>query len=78
MTAAYLCGQAGITPRVIENQAAYISGWLGQLKKDRKLIIHAAAQGQRAADWILGNRYTETEKHVSEPSEAEPQPEPVG
>jgi hypothetical protein len=27
---------------------------LKQLKEDAKLVIHAAAQGQRAADFILG------------------------
>jgi antirestriction protein ArdC len=56
MSGAFLCGHAGITPTVIENQAAYISGWLGRLKEDRKLIIQAAAAGQRAADWIRGQR----------------------
>jgi antirestriction protein ArdC len=56
MSASFLCGHAGITPAVIEHQAAYISGWLGQLKQDKKLIIQAAAAGQRAADWIRGQR----------------------
>ncbi|MEI8194334.1 MAG: zincin-like metallopeptidase domain-containing protein, partial [Phycisphaerae bacterium] len=56
MAASFLCGQAGITPAVIENQAAYLSGWLGRLKQDKKLIIQAAAAGQRAADWIRGQR----------------------
>ena len=48
MAASFLCGHAGITPVVIGNQAAYISGWLGRLKEDKKLIIQAAAAGQRA------------------------------
>ena len=56
MSAAYLCGHARIMPAVIQNQAAYISGWLGRLKEDKKLIIQAAAAGQRAADWIRGQR----------------------
>jgi antirestriction protein ArdC len=60
MSAAFLCGHAGINPAVIENQAAYISGWLGRLKQDSKLIIQAAAAGQRAADWIRGQRTWET------------------
>jgi antirestriction protein ArdC len=33
--------------------AAYIAGWLRKLRYDRKLIIHAAAQAQRACDYIL-------------------------
>ncbi len=54
MGAAYLCAESGISPAVIENQAAYISGWLKRLRDDRKLVVHAAAQAQRAADYVLG------------------------
>ena len=53
MGAAYLCAEAGITAAVIENQAAYVAGWLKKLRDDRKLLIHAAAQAQHAADYIL-------------------------
>jgi len=49
--AAYLCAEAGISNEVIYNQAS--SGWLKKLRDDRKLLIHAAAQAQRAADYIL-------------------------
>jgi antirestriction protein ArdC len=52
--AAYLCAEAGISNAVLDNQAAYIAGWLARLRGDRKLLIHAAAQAQRAADYILG------------------------
>jgi antirestriction protein ArdC len=50
MGAAYLCAEAGISTAVIENQAAYVAGWLNKLRDDRKLLIHAAAQAQHAAD----------------------------
>ena len=53
MGAAYLCAEAGISTAVIENQAAYVAGLLRNLRDDRKLLIHAAAQEQRAADYIL-------------------------
>lgn len=56
MAAAFLGGQAGIKPAVIENQAAYIGGWLKQLKSDKKLVIAAAGSAQKAADWIKGER----------------------
>lgn len=53
-SAAYLCAEAGISNAVVANQAAYIAGWLEKrLRDDRKLLIHAAAQAQRAADYIL-------------------------
>jgi len=51
--AAYLCAEAGISTAVLENQAAYIAGWLKRVRDDRRLIVHAAAQAQRAADYIL-------------------------
>ncbi len=53
MGAAYLCAEAGISNVVLENQAAYVAGWLKKLRDGRKLLIHAAAQAQRAADYIL-------------------------
>jgi antirestriction protein ArdC len=54
MGAAFLCGQAEIDRRTIENSAAYIKGWLEQLRSDKTLIVQAAAQAQKAADFILG------------------------
>jgi antirestriction protein ArdC len=53
MGGAYLCAEAGISNAVIENQVAYIGGWLSRVRDDRRLIVHAAAQAQRAADYIL-------------------------
>ena len=55
MGAAFLCGQAEIAERTIDNSAAYLKHWLEQLKNDRTLIVSAAAQAQKAADFILGN-----------------------
>lgn len=53
-TAAFLCAVAGIEQPVIENQAAYIAGWLKVLKNDRKLLVAAAGLAQKAADHIRG------------------------
>lgn len=53
MGAAFLCGVAGIGHRTIENSAAYIRGWLKSLKNDKKMLVMAAAQAQKAADYIL-------------------------
>ena len=47
MSAAFLCSHAGIQPAVIGNQAAYLAGWLKQIKSDKKLVISAAGQAQR-------------------------------
>jgi len=51
---AFLCGQAGIVERTIDNSAAYLDNWLTRLKEDKMLIVYAAAQAQKAADFILG------------------------
>jgi antirestriction protein ArdC len=53
MGGAYLCAEAGISNAVIANQAAYVAGWLTKLRDERKLLVHAAAQAQRACDYIL-------------------------
>jgi antirestriction protein ArdC len=55
MGAAYLCGVAGIANETVNSSAAYIQGWLGKLRHDKKLLIQAAAQAQKAADFILGS-----------------------
>lgn len=51
---AFLCGQAGISPAVIDNSAAYLQSWINVLKGDSKLIVSAASAAQKAADYILG------------------------
>ena len=59
MGAAFLCGHAGIESRVVESSASYIHTWLGRLRNDTKLVVHAAAQAQKAADYVLGRSYVE-------------------
>jgi len=59
MGAAFLCAESGIAPAVINNQAAYIDGWLKILKGSPKVVVHAAAQAQRAADFILSRSFSE-------------------
>jgi len=53
MTAAFLCGHHKIELQTIENSAAYIKSWLGKLKDDIKIVVIAAAQAQKASDYIL-------------------------
>jgi len=54
--AAFLCGHCSIDTRTIENSASYINDWLKMLKEDKRLVITASAQGQKAADYVLGKR----------------------
>jgi len=53
MGAAFLCAHAEIVEKTIRNSAAYIDGWLTQLRRDKTLVVQAAAQAQKAADYIL-------------------------
>jgi antirestriction protein ArdC len=52
-TSAFLCAESGIAAASLNDQAAYIAGWLGALKNDSRLIVIAAAQLEKAADFIL-------------------------
>ena len=49
----YLSNFAGILQKNICDSTAYIDGWLKQLKNDKRFIVFAASQAQRAADYIL-------------------------
>ena len=64
LASSMLCGVAGISNQTIDLAASYINGWLNLIKKDKKLIIVAAAQAQKAADYILNCRYGVEEQHV--------------
>lgn len=56
MGASLLCAITGVTPddALYENNVAYIKSWLGKLKQDKKILVSAASQAQKAADYILG------------------------
>jgi antirestriction protein ArdC len=54
-SAAFLCAEAGISPAVLENQASYIQGWAAKLRTDRRMVVLAAAQAQKATDYILNS-----------------------
>ena len=57
MGSAFLCGETGILEPCIDRSSAYIAGWLQALKNDRKLVVVAAAQAQKAADFILNRQF---------------------
>ena len=54
MTAAMLCGVAGIEQKTIENSAAYLKTWIARIKSDSRLLVSAASQAQKAADFVQG------------------------
>jgi antirestriction protein ArdC len=70
MGAAFLCGHCEIENKTIDQSASYIQNWLETLKEDRKLLVHAAAQAQKACDFILGAESQEEESPTdSQPKE---------
>jgi antirestriction protein ArdC len=52
-TASAFLGMTLNLPTSIENHANYVGHWLEILKEDKRAIFRAAAQAQKAADWIL-------------------------
>lgn len=56
--AAFLCAVSGINQPVIDNQAAYLKGWLERLKDDNRLFLSAASKAKQAAKYILGEAET--------------------
>lgn len=52
--AAFLCASLRLTPEVREDHASYLDHWLAVLKSDKRAIFTAAAEAQRAADFLHG------------------------
>lgn len=80
IAAAFLGYETGISPKIINNQAAYVQGWLDALRADKKLIVLASGAAQKAADYILRNNKTvqAVEEQTSEddvPTEDSPEVE---
>ena len=63
MGASFLCAVCQIDfDGITENSAAYLAGWLNILKADSKFIFKAAAEAQKAADYILNRKPATDEK----------------
>jgi antirestriction protein ArdC len=56
-----LCAESGIEQSTINNSAAYIQGWLRVLRNDKKILLHAAANANRAKSYLLGRGEEETD-----------------
>ncbi len=61
MGASYLKSHAGIPIEQLENNASYIQHWLEHLKNDKKFIVYASSQAQKATDYILNIKNEERE-----------------
>lgn len=54
---AMLCTVTKIDHVTIDNSASYINGWLRKLKDDKKFIVQASANAQKAVDFILDTKF---------------------
>ena len=52
--AGFLCAITGIENKTLKNSTAYCQGWSKALKKDKTLVVKAAAAAMKAADYIQG------------------------
>ena len=55
ISSSYLCGMCGIEPKIIDNQASYISHYLKAIKEDKDILIRAAAAAQKAVNFLLSS-----------------------
>lgn len=56
--ACFLGMQLGIEPQ-FDQSAAYIEGWLKAMNGDKDVIFHAAAEAQKAVDFLHAGVVTE-------------------
>lgn len=70
MGSAFLCSFAGMLPTEIKNTVAYIDGWLEVFKKDKRFLIAAAGQAQKAVDLVLNRKDEVSKEEVDEAKEA--------
>jgi antirestriction protein ArdC len=64
MAAAFLCGHTGIDPATLENQAAYLQGWIKRLKGDKRLVVQAGSHAMQAANRIDDSLGTLADRHM--------------
>jgi len=61
--ACYLSSFCGMSQKNFSNNVAYIEGWLSKLKSDKRFIIYASGNAQKAVDYIL-NISSEVEDQI--------------
>ena len=77
MGASYLKSHAGIPIEQLENNASYIQSWLGHLKNDKKFIVYASSQAQKATDYILNIQPDERELGIKENDKSDERTEQI-
>jgi len=69
--AAFLSNEAGILTNLqFENSSAYLSSWIQKFQNDPRMIVSAASQAQRGADFVLGIEHKESLNEIPMNSES--------
>jgi antirestriction protein ArdC len=55
------CARLGLTPDFAQS-GAYVQSWLRALKDDKRLILKAASEAQKAAEWLMKGEQSEAEE----------------
>lgn len=66
MGASYLNSFTGILDKQIKNSAAYLKNWLEKFRSDKRFIIQASGQAQKAVDLILNRPDNESKNELNE------------
>lgn len=66
MGSAFLSRFSEIMPNEIKNTVAYLDNWLEVFKKDKRFLIIASGQAQKAVDYILGRKESESKDELLE------------
>lgn len=64
LSSAFICAALGFESQ-ITNNASYIDSWLSVMANDKKFLIKAAAQAQKAADFIIKNASVSKEEAIA-------------
>ncbi len=68
--AAFLSNEAGILNQIqFDNSAAYLASWIEKLENDPRMIVSAASQAQKSADFVLGIEQKESLEGLPSPEE---------
>lgn len=67
----FLTRHAGVSLDDMRNSVSYINAWLSRLREDKKLIVYASAQAQRAVDYIL-NVPSQEDHEIADPQQIAP------
>lgn len=65
-SSAFLMSEAGLDAPTRENTVAYLQSWIKALKDDKTMLVKAANQAQKVADYIMGVSFAKDEPDAND------------